>query len=421
MSEISLNPEPSKSLLENAKERLEKFRSLNLNLNMTRGKPSPKQLDLASNMLTILKSEDYKSRNGTDCRNYGVLDGLDEAKELFASFMEVSTEKIIIAGNSSLALMHDNITQALLKGVPGSEKPWCQEEKIKFICPVPGYDRHFNLCKHFGIEMISVALGEDGPVMDTVEALVQTDSAIKGMWCVPKYSNPTGAVYSDKVIERLANMQTKAADFRIWWDNAYAVHPIHGDPAPIANLLTLCEKAKHPNRALMFGSTSKISFAGAGVAVMAASEENLDAFRNNISMQTIGADKLNQLRHVYFFKNMEGIDAHMQKHADILRPKFRMVEDVLTRELGETGLATWTKPQGGYFVSLNTKPGLAKKVVALAKEVGVALTAAGATFPHREDPQDSNIRLAPSLPSVEEIETAMEVVAVCIQVLSLEG
>jgi len=401
MPEMSLSPEESKSLLEDSKSRLDKFKHLKLDLNMTRGKPSPEQLDLASPMITILKREDYKADNSTDCRNYGVLDGLPEAKELFASFMEVTTEKVIIGGNSSLNLMHDNVTQALLKGVPGSEKPWCREDNIKFICPVPGYDRHFNICKHFDIEMVSVPLYEDGPDMDKVEALVQADPTIKGMWCVPKYSNPTGTVYSDDVVERLAKMPTAAPDFRIWWDNAYAVHVISGEPAPIANILTLSEKAGHPNRPLMFGSTSKISFAGAGVAVMAASEENLDAFRTNISMQTIGGDKLNQLRHVYFFKNMAGIHAHMQKHADILRPKFNMVEDVLFRELGETGLATWTKPQGGYFVSLDTKPGLAKKVVALAKDMGVALTGAGATFPHRADPHDSNIRLAPSLPSVE--------------------
>lgn len=390
-----------------------------LSLNMTRGKPSPEQLDLSLPMMDMVGKENYHAADGTDCRNYGVLDGLKEAKRLFADFLEVGTDEIIIGGNSSLNLMHDTMVNCLLHGVDGHQ-PWIQQAP-KFICPAPGYDRHFNICNHFNMDMLRVDNHQDGPDMDKVEELVANDASIKGIWIVPKYGNPTGSVCSDEVVRRLAEMKTAAPDFRIFWDNAYTVHHLTNTPPALANILELCKAAGHPNRVFIFGSTSKITFAGAGVAMMGGSAANMDWVRKNMFNQTIGADKLNQLRHVRFFGDVSAIHEHMKKHAAILRPKFDKVIEVLERELGDTGLATWNNPQGGYFINLNTRPGKAKRVVQLAKEAGVQLTGAGAAFPYRNDPEDRNIRIAPSLPSLEDIEKATEILAVCIRLAEAEN
>ena len=401
-------------------ERIEEFKKHKLSLDMTRGKPGPEQLDICNGMLTIVDENNYHTPSGLDVRNYGGLDGFPEAKQLFADFLEVSPEEVIIGGNASLNLMYDCVAQCMTHGTSGGGKPWFGQ-KTKFLCPVPGYDRHFAVCEHFGIEMIPVALTDSGPDMDEVEDLVGREEAIKGMWCVPKYSNPSGVVYTDETVERLASMNTAAADFRILWDNAYTVHHLGGGPAPLKNILEACKKADNPDRVLMFGSTSKVSFPGAGISVTAGSTGNMDWLRSRLVSQTIGPDKINMLRHVLYFRDMQGILMHMDKHARIIAPKFAAVREILQRELGGKGVATWTRPQGGYFVSLDTKPGCAKSVVSLAGELGVKFTKAGATWPYGKDPRDSNIRIAPTLPSLEQIRTAMEVLAVCIQFVSSGG
>jgi DNA-binding transcriptional MocR family regulator len=390
---------------------------MRLSLDMTRGKPCPEQLDLANGLLTVLGS-DYRAADGTDCRNYGGLDGLPESKALFAEFMEASPKEVLLGDNSSLSLMHDTIARALSHGVPGGDGPWSRGH-VKFLCPVPGYDRHFAICEHFGVEMMNVELLDDGPDMDRVEQLA-ADPAVKGMWIVPKYANPSGATCSARVVERLAKMKTAAKDFRILWDNAYAHHHLTDSPPPLANLMEACKAAGNPDRVLSYGSTSKVSFAGAGISVMAASEKNVAWMRLHRSRSTIGPDKLTELRHVRFFRDMDGMRAHMKKHAAIIKPKFEMVDGVLERELGGTGLATFTKPLGGYFVSLDTLDGCAKAVVKMAADVGVKLTEAGATFPYGKDPRDRNIRIAPTLPKLAEIEAAMEVLAVCVKRVSLK-
>ncbi|MEL6194843.1 MAG: aminotransferase class I/II-fold pyridoxal phosphate-dependent enzyme [Bacteroidota bacterium] len=421
MSKFSqLSKEELQSFLDQNRKRFHEIRALNLDLNMTRGKPSPEQLDLSLDMLDTVTKADFRSAEGVDGRNYGGLDGLAESKELFATVMGVSTDEIIIGGNASLTLMHDTMVNAYLHGVTNSKRPWGQERKVKFICPVPGYDRHFNICAHLGIEMIPVEMGTDGPDVGAISELVAKDDAIKGMWMVPMYSNPTGHVYSDEVIRKLASLPAKAQDFRIFCDNAYAVHHLTDAPASQLNMLSACKDAGFPDRVFLYGSTSKVTFAGAGVSVMCGSVPNMSWMRKHLFNQTIGPDKLNQLRHVRFFQNLEGIQAHMKKHAAILKPKFDTVLEVLERELGEYGIAEWTEPKGGYFISLNTPEGCAKRVVDLATEAGVKLTAAGATFPYKKDPKDQNIRLAPSLPALNEIKQAMEVVALCIKVVSAE-
>jgi DNA-binding transcriptional MocR family regulator len=388
-----------------------------LGLDMTRGKPCPEQLDLS---LALLGSTEYRAADATDCRNYGLLDGLPEARQLFAEILEVEPAEIIVGGNSSLALMHDTIVQALLKGMPDAP-PWRAERAVKFLCPSPGYDRHFSICERYGIEMLPIEMRDDGPDMDAVEQLAATDPTVKGIWCVPRYSNPTGATYADAVVDRFASMQTAAPDFRIFWDNAYAVHHLVEPPRRLRNILAACRAAGHPDRPLIFTSTSKISFAGAGVAALACSATNRRHLLAGLSMQTIGHDKLNQLRHVRFFKDAAGIAAHMRKHAAILKPKFDAVDEVLSRELGGAGIATWSRPEGGYFISLDVLDGCATRVVAMAAESGVTLTKAGATFPYGKDPRDRNIRLAPSLPSLDEIRQAMELVAVCVQLVSIDA
>ena len=419
MAHSSIDVTALKAAGPDLERRYEAFKGKKLALDMTRGKPCPEQLDLSNALLTNLGPDDYRAADGTDCRNYGGLDGLPEAKALFADFMEVSQTEILVGDNSSLALMHDAVSRALSHGVPGGDGPWSRGP-VKFLCPAPGYDRHFAITEHFGIEMLTVDMTDEGPDMDHVEALAAGDPAVKGIWLVPKYGNPTGVTCSDSVVQRFATMKTAARDFRVFWDNAYAHHHLTDSPPVLANVLDACKRASNPDRVFLFGSTSKVSFAGAGIAVMGGSERNVGWLRAHRSKSTIGPDKLTQLRHVRFFGDMNGVREHMKKHAAILKPKFDAVDRVLSRELGETGLASWTRPQGGYFVSLDTLGGLARGVVKMAADVGVKLTEAGATYPYGKDPRDRNIRLAPSLPKLPEIEAAMEVVAVCIKRASLQ-
>ena len=386
-----------------------------LALDMTRGKPCAEQLDLSLGMLEV---RDVRTADGFDCRNYGLLEGIPEARRFFAEILGVEPAEVIVGGNSSLALMHDAIAQALLIGPPDAP-PW-KAQPVKFLCPSPGYDRHFAICERYGIEMVTVPIGDEGPDMDAVEHLAGSDPSVKGIWCVPQYSNPTGITYTDAVVDRLASMQTAASDFRIFWDNAYAVHHLVERPARLKNILATCRAAGHPERPLLLTSTSKISFAGAGIAALAASPVNVRHLIGGLSIQTIGHDKLNQLRHVRFFKDAAGVAAHMRKHAAILKPKFDAVDDILAAELGGSGVATWSNPQGGYFISFDTLDGCAAKVVAMADAAGVKLTKAGATFPYGKDPRDRNIRLAPSLPSLDEIRQAMTLVALAVQLVSIE-
>jgi len=401
-------------------QRYDEFQSRRITLDMTRGKPCSEQLDLALGMLQEDIAKVYLSRGGLDCRNYGGLDGIPEAKVLFAEYMGVDPDELILGGNSSLNMMHDTILRAMVKGIVDGVPPWGQLPRVKFLCPSPGYDRHFFICEYLGLEMIPIDMQPEGPAMDQIENLVAGDEAIKGIWCVPKYSNPTGTVYSNDIVERLANMQTRAADFRIFWDNAYAVHHLADGPAPLKNILTACKQAGNPERPFMFGSTSKISFAGAGIAIMAGSQKNMQWVKNQMAFQTIGPDKLNQLRHTLFFKDMSGIEAHMKKHAAILKPKFDAVQHVLQDELRGKNIASWSKPQGGYFISIDTMKGCASAVIKKAAEAGVKLTPAGSTYPYKNDPLDRNIRIAPSFPPLDDIQDAMELVAVCIQLVSLD-
>ncbi len=401
-------------------ERYREFQRRKITLDMTRGKPCPEQLELSGGLLDCLSRGDFKAMDGSDCRNYGGLDGLPEVKALFAEYMGVETDEMIIGGNSSLNLMHDAMTWAWGFGAAPGSAPWSRQTPPKFLCPSPGYDRHFAICEHLGIEMIPVDLRGNGPDMDVVETLAAADASIKGIWCVPKYSNPTGEVYSDEVVERLARMPTQAADFRIFWDNAYAYHHLGTGAARLADPLQACRKAGHPDRVLLFGSTSKISFAGSGLAFMAGSRANLSWARRHLGFQTIGPDKLNQLRHLYFFKNMAGIESHMQRHAAILKPKFDTVQEGLERELGGREIVDWTRPAGGYFISIMTRDGCARRVVQLAAEAGVKLTPAGSTYPYQKDPCDRNIRIAPSFPSVTDIRNAMDVLAVSLELAVLE-
>jgi DNA-binding transcriptional MocR family regulator len=398
----------------------EAFKAQKLKLDMTRGKPCPEQLALSNGLLTCLTEKDFKALDGTDCRNYGGVDGLPEAKELFAQFLEATPAETIMGGNSSLALMYDTIARAMLVGVVDSPAPWGKLPKIKFLCPSPGYDRHFAICEMLGIEMITVPLTSDGPDMAMVEQLVAGDDAVKGIWCVPKYANPTGATYADHVVDRLAAMKTKAPDFRIFWDNAYTIHHLSDKHDQLKNILTACKTSGNPNRVYIFGSTAKVSFAGAGVGMMAGSEANVTAIKKQIIIQTIGPDKINQLRHVRFFKDMAGILAHMQKHAAILKPKFDAVLAGLEAGVGGKNIAAWHQPNGGYFVSLDVMDGCAQAVVAMAAAAGVTLTKAGATFPYGKDPRDRNIRIAPSFPSAEELKKAIQLLTVCIQLVSVE-
>jgi DNA-binding transcriptional MocR family regulator len=395
------------------------FRVRGLALDMTRGKPSPKQLDLANDLLALPGSSDYFAKAGDDTRNYGLLQGLPELRGLFSKTIGAPVDRIAATDNSSLALMHDCIVWALLKGVPGSATPWSQAPTPTFICPVPGYDRHFAICEEFGIRMLTVPMTGHGPDMDAVESLV-ADPAVKGMWCVPKYSNPTGEVYSDETVQRLASMQTGAPDFRLFWDNAYAVHHLTERRYEIANILDLSEKANHPDRPFVFASTSKVTLAGAGISFFASSVTNLRWYLARAGKRTIGPDKLNQLRHVRFLKNQEGLDRLMDAHRTLLRPKFDAVISALESRLAGTGVACWTKPEGGYFVSVDVMDGTATTVVDLAGKVGLALTPAGATWPYGRDPQDRTLRLAPTFPPLQDVRDASEGIAICILLAAIE-
>ena len=407
-----------KSLLE---AQYRDFQGKGLKLDMSRGKPSAAQLDLSMGMMDVLDCfTDLKCEAGIDCRNYGVMDGIPEAKRLLGELIEVPAENIIIYGNSSLNVMFDVVSHAYTHGVMGMT-PWCKLDKVKFLCPVPGYDRHFSITEYFGIEMINVPMTPDGPDMDMVEALVSEDEAIKGIWCVPKYSNPQGYTYSDETVRRFAALKPAAKDFRIFWDNAYNVHHLYGEPQDvILELLAECEKAGNPDMVYKFSSTSKISFPGSGVAAISASKANLDDLRTQLTIQTIGHDKLNQLRHVRYFKNIRGIEKQMEKHADIMRPKFESVLDILERELGGLEVGTWTKPHGGYFISFDAMEGCAKAIVAKAKDAGVVMTGAGATYPYKKDPHDSNIRIAPSFPPIDELIQATELFVLCVKLVSVD-
>lgn len=392
-----------------------------LKLDMSRGKPAVAQLEMGMDIFDVLNSEsDMKSMEGIDVRNYGVLDGLKEAKHMMADIMGVPAENVIVCGNASLTIMYDTVSRSMTHGVMGST-PWCKLDKVKFLCPAPGYDRHFAITEHFGIEMIPIKMTPQGPDMDTIEKLVAEDDSIKGIWCVPKYSNPQGYSYSDETVKRFAALKPAAKDFRIFWDNAYAVHHLYEDRQDeILEILSECAKAGNPDMVYEFCSTSKISFSGAGVAAMASSQANLEFAKKSMTIQTIGYDKINQLRHVRYFKNFEGIQAHMKKHADLLRPKFEAVISVLEKELNGLGIGTWTNPNGGYFISFDAMEGCAKAIVAKCKEAGVVLTGAGATFPYGKDPKDSNIRIAPSFPTPEEMALATDVFVLCTKLVSVE-
>lgn len=399
----------------------EAYKAKGMKLDMSRGKPGADQLDIAMPMFDVFtNSASMIADDGTDCRNYGMLTGIPDAKKLFGELLGVGTDEIIIGGNSSLSLMYDTIARAVTHGVYGSEKPWGKCEKVKFLCPAPGYDRHFAICETFGIEMITVPMKNDGPDMDMVEKLVAEDEAIKGIWCVPLYSNPDGIVYSDETVRRFANLAPKAKDFRIFWDNAYCVHYLKDAPDRILNILDECKKTGKEDMVFIFASTSKISFPGAGVAVMAGSVNNMKQVAGLMGIQCISYDKINQLRHVKYFKDMDGIMAHMAKHKAILAPKFNMVLDMLDKEIGKLGILEWNKPNGGYFVSVNTLDGCAKRTVQLCKEAGVVLTGAGATFPYGKDPADKNIRIAPTYPPVSELEQAMNIFCISLKLASAE-
>lgn len=403
------------------KKEYKKAQIQDLHLDMSRGKPSEVQLDLSMGMMDVLHSGvDLRDSEGIDCRNYGVLDGVKEAKELLADMSEVSPDNIIIYGNSSLNVMYDTVSRAMTHGVMGST-PWSKLERVKFLCPVPGYDRHFAITEYFGIEMINVPMTPTGPDMDMVEELVNTDEAVKGIWCVPKYSNPQGITYSDETVRRFARLRPAARGFRIFWDNAYCVHHLYEDDQDfLIEILAECEEAGNPDLVYKFCSTSKISFPGSGVACLATSLNNLRDIRKQLSVQTIGYDKVNQLRHVLFFKDINGIREHMKKHADILRPKFEAVLDVLDKELGELGIGSWIRPKGGYFISFDSMEGCAKKIVSRCKKAGVIMTEAGATYPYHKDPHDSNIRIAPSFPTPEDLEKAAAVFVLCVKLVSVE-
>ncbi len=417
--------EMNRAELEELREQLQKAydeeKKLGLKLNMARGMPGADQLDMEADFFNMLNPHvNFNSEMGVDCRNYGELTGIHEARKLMADMIGVSDVNVIIFGNSSLNIMYDTVARSMLFGVCGST-PWCSLDHVKFLCPVPGYDRHFAITEQFGIEMIPIPLLSTGPDMDLVEKYVSSDAAIKGIWCTPKYSNPEGVTYSEETVKRLASLQPAAEDFRIYWDNAYAIHDLYEDRKDqLLEILSECEKAGKPDMVFEFCSTSKITFPGSGIAALASSEKNLAFIRNLMAIQTIGHDKLNQLRHVRYFKDVEGMRAHMVKHAKLLRPKFRTVLDALASELQDSGICKWTDPKGGYFISFYAMDGCAKTIVAYMKEAGVTMTGAGATYPYAKDPKDSNIRIAPSYPSLAELRKAVEIFIICVKLVSVE-
>ena len=416
--------EMSKEELAALKTELEKAyedaKGKGLKLDMSRGKPSAAQLDMTMPIMDVLNAEsDLRTEAGVDCRNYGVMDGIPEAKALMGAMMGVAPEKVIVCGNASLTIMYNTVSRSVTHGVCGST-PWCKLDKVKFLCPVPGYDRHFAVTEHFGIEMINIPMTPTGPDMDLVEKYVNEDPAVKGIWCVPKYSNPQGITYSDETVKRFAALKPAAEDFRIFWDNAYGIHDLYEDDKDeLLDIMTECEKAGNSDMVYIFASTSKVSFSGSGIAAIAASEKNLADIRKTMTIQTIGYDKINQLRHVRYFKDINGLRAQMKKEADILRPKFEAVISTLEAELSGLGIGEWIKPKGGYFISFNTMEGCAKAVVAKCKEAGVVLTGAGATYPYGKDPKDSNIRIAPSFPTPEEMQQATELFVLCVKLVSV--
>ena len=400
-------------------QQFEDLKSRNLKLNMARGKPGKAQLDLVSDILTILSDPAQCAPSGFDVRNYGELSGLPSAKKLFAELLGTKPEEILVGGNASLNLMYDLIAKAWTHGLKHSPRPWSQEPVVRFLCPAPGYDRHFKISESFGMELICIPMTQTGPDMDAVEAAVR-DPAVKGMWCVPKYSNPDGIVYSEETVDRIAALRPAAPDFALMWDNAYCIHEIYGEFIPFRDMLSVCRAQGNADMVYEFASTSKITFPGAGVACMAASEENLKYLLSLLSFQTISYDKVNQLRHVRYLKDRTHTLALMRKHAGLLAPKFTAVLDALEREIAPLDIARWTRPKGGYFISFYAMPGTAKRVLALCREAGVTMTPAGATFPYGVDPQDSNIRIAPSLPPVEELRQAMEIFCLCVKIAALE-
>ena len=417
--------EMSREELLNLKEVLNKeyadAKSKGLDLNMARGLPSAQQLDMEADFFdTLNPTVDFKSDAGIDCRNYGELLGIAEARKLMGDMLEVPADNVIVFGNSSLNIMYDTVCRSMIHGVCGST-PWCKLDKVKFLCPAPGYDRHFAITEQFGIEMITIPMKNDGPDMDMVEKYVSEDPAVKGIWCVPKYSNPQGITYSDEVVKRFAALKPAAEDFRIFWDNAYAIHHLYDDnQAQLLEILSECEKAGNPDMVYKFCSTSKVTFPGSGIAALGTSKKNLEFVKSIMTIQTIGHDKLNQLRHVRYFKNIDGMKAHMKKHAAILRPKFEMVLDMLEKELGGLDIGQWTKPVGGYFVSFDALDGCAKRIVSMCKDAGVKMTGAGATYPYKNDPKDSNIRIAPTFPPIDELKGALEIFVLCVKLVSVE-
>lgn len=421
-SYTEMSKEELKELHESLSADYEKAKAKGLKLDMSRGKPSPFQLDQEMDFtMTLDGITDFTALNGQDCRNYGCLLGIPEARELVAEMLGVKAENVIVFGNSSLNIMYDTVMRAMMFGVLGST-PWCKLDRIKFLCPVPGYDRHFAITQQFGFEMINVPMTENGPDMDIIERYVKEDDSIKGIWCVPMYSNPQGYSYSDDTVRRMAALKPAAKDFRIFWDNAYCIHHLYDDRQDsILEILSECEKAGNPDMVYEFCSTSKVTFPGSGIAALATSKANVESISKLMGIQTIGHDKINQLRHVVYFKNLDGLNAHMRKHAQNLRPKFELIVDTFKREFEGTDIAKWTNPNGGYFISFEAIPGCAKDIVERCKEAGVTLTGAGATFPYGNDPMDSNIRIAPSYPSLEELTSALEIFVLCVKLVSIEN
>lgn len=419
----SMSKEELQQLQAELSKAFEDAKGKGLKLDMSRGKPSAAQLSLSNSLLDVLNSEsDYKAADGTDCRNYGVLEGLPEARKLMADMMDTTPEHVIVCGNASLTIMYDTVSRSMTHGVCGST-PWCKLDTVKFLCPVPGYDRHFAITEHFGIEMINIPMTENGPDMDMVEKYVSEDESIRGIWCVPKYSNPQGVCYSDETVRRMAALKPAAEDFRIFWDNAYVIHHLFEEPekqVKILDIISECEKAGNPDMVYEFASTSKVSFSGGGISAVATSVKNIEWFKKSMTIQTIGYDKLNQLRHVRFYKDIDGLNAHMMKHAASIRPKFEAVLATLEKELGGLEIGSWIEPKGGYFISFEAMEGCAKAIVAKCKEAGVVMTGAGATYPYKKDPKDSNIRIAPTLPTPEELAVATEIFVLCVKLVSVE-
>lgn len=420
MSYVNLSAQELKAESGKLLQQYNEFLNMKLNLDMSRGKPCKEQLDMSDAMLrTISDSSECISEAGTDCRNYGLVDGIPLAKELFSQIIGVGTDEIIIGGNSSLNLMYDAVARYMLYGVQNGEGPWCKQEKVKFICVVPGYDRHFGICQSLGIEMVNVNMTSEGPDMDAVEELVK-DRSVKGIWCVPKYSNPDGTTYSDETVRRIARLKPASPDFRIFWDNAYVIHDLYDETVPLLNILDECKKCGNENLPLIFASTSKVTYPGSGVSVIGASKENIDYIKSIMNYQTIGHDKMNMLRHVKYFGTAENMRKYMKLHAEILRPKFEVVIKTLEKELASLDVATWSNPRGGYFISLDVCSGCAKRTVALAQSLGVKLTAAGSTYPYFKDPEDKNIRIAPSFPTVADLSCAINVVCLCVKIATIE-